>query len=177
LKKLSVAVAVSDAALKAAAPMTAQQLEALVSAAVGANTQRGDMVEVVASKFDPVDLEPPAFYEEPWFAMLVRYGTALLAVLLVLLLAVRPLIGKLKDKNATAALPSEDAPLAVISDSDAQDNGAPLPAGDEGVALADLPRQVELARRLAASQPERAVEALQRMLEGPDSRAGEAGAA
>jgi flagellar M-ring protein FliF len=177
LKKLSVAVAVSDAALKAAAPMTAQQLEALVSAAVGANTQRGDMVEVVASKFDPVDLEPPAFYEEPWFAMLVRYGTALLAVLLVLLLAVRPLIGKLKDKNATAALPAEDAPLAVIGDADAQDSGTPLTVGDEGVALADLPRQVELARRLAASQPERAVEALQRMLEGPDARAGEAGAA
>jgi flagellar M-ring protein FliF len=177
LKKLSVAVAVSDAALKAAAPMTAQQLEALVSAAVGANTQRGDMVEVVASKFDPVDLEPPAFYEEPWFAMLVRYGTALLAVLLVLLLAVRPLIGKLKDKNAPAALPAEDAPLAVIGDADAQDSGTPLTVGDEGVALADLPRQVELARRLAASQPERAVEALQRMLEGPDSRVGEAGAA
>jgi flagellar M-ring protein FliF len=177
LKKLSVAVAVSDAALKAAAPMTAQQLEALVSAAVGANTQRGDMVEVVASKFDPVDLEPPAFYEEPWFAMLVRYGTALLAVLLVLLLAVRPLIGKLKDKNAPAALPAEDAPLAVIGDADAQDSGTPLTVGDEGVALAELPRQVELARRLAASQPERAVEALQRMLEGPDARAGEAGAA
>jgi flagellar M-ring protein FliF len=177
LKKLSVAVAVSDAALKAAAPMTAQQLEALVSAAVGANTQRGDMVEVVASKFDPVDLEPPAFYEAPWFAMLVRYGTALLAVLLVLLLAVRPLIGKLRGKNPPAALPAEDAPLAVIGDDDMQESGTPLTADKEGVALADLPRQVELARRLAASQPERAVEALQRMLEGPDSRAGEAGAA
>jgi flagellar M-ring protein FliF len=177
LKKLSVAVAVSDAALKAAAPLTRQQLEALVSAAVGANTQRGDMVEVVASKFDPVDLEPPAFYEEPWFAMLVRYGTALLAVLLVLLLAVRPLIGKLKGKNAPAALPAEDAPLAVIGDATAQDSGTSLTADDAGVALTDLPHQVELARRLAASQPERAVEALQRMLEGPDSRVGEAGAA
>lgn len=177
LKKLSVAVAVSDAALKAAAPMTAQQLEALVSAAVGANTQRGDMVEVVASKFDPVDLEPPAFYEEPWFAMLVRYGTALLAVLLVLLLAVRPLIGKLKGKNAPAALPAEDAPLAVIGDADVQDSGTSLTAGDAGVALADLPQQVELARRLAAQQPDRAVEALQRMLESPDSRGPDAEAA
>ena len=50
LTKLSVAVAVSDAALKKAAPLSAQQLEALVSAAVGANTQRGDMVKVVAAK-------------------------------------------------------------------------------------------------------------------------------
>jgi flagellar M-ring protein FliF len=33
--------------------------------------------------------------------------------------------------------------------------------------MGDLPQQVELARRLAVSQPERAVEALQRMLEAP----------
>ncbi len=181
LKKLSVAVAVSDAALKAAAPLTRQQLEALVSAAVGANTQRGDMVQVVASKFEPADLEPPAFYEQPWFAMLVRYGTALLAVLLVLLLAVRPLIGKLKGKgDASAALPADDAPLAVIgADDDAADNGIPISAAAaaDGVPLTDLPLQVELARRLAASQPERAVEALQRMLEAPDSRGPEVGAA
>jgi flagellar M-ring protein FliF len=181
LKKLSVAVAVSDAALKAAAPMTAQQLEALVSAAVGANAQRGDMVEVVASKFEPADLEPPAFYEQPWFAMLVRYATALIAVLLVLLLAVRPLIGKLKGagtkRGDTPAAIADDAPLAVIGDSDEDETDSTPLSADGGVPLADLPRQVELARRLAASQPERAVEALQRMLEAPDSRGPEAGAA
>lgn len=179
LKKLSVAVAVSDAALKAAAPLTRQQLEALVSAAVGANTQRGDMVQVVASKFEPANLEPPAFYEQPWFAMLVRYGTALVAVLLVLLLAVRPLIGKLKGKGeAPAVTPAENAPLAVIGAEDnGADNGTPINAADEGAALPDLPRQVELARRLAASQPERAVEALQRMLEAPAAPAPETGAA
>jgi len=61
--------------------------------------------------------------------------------------------------------------------SEDKSDGAALPK-DAGTALADLPRQVELARRLAASQPERAVEALQRMLEGPDARSGaEAGAA
>lgn len=182
LKKLSVAVAVSDKALKAAAPMTRQQLEALVSAAVGANTQRGDMVQVVASKFEPADLTPPAFYEEPWFAMLVRYGTALIAVLLVLLLAVRPLIGKLrggKDKN-TGDTAAEDATLALAGDSDIESTdtaGDPQITGDSGADLADLPRQVELARRLAAQQPERAVEALQRMLEAPEPRMDEAEAA
>ena len=137
------------------------------------------MVQVVASKFEPADLEPPAFYEEPWFAMLVRYGTALLAVLLVLLLAVRPLIGKLKGKGGSPANPpADDAPLAVIgADDDSAANGTTLTASDNGVAIIDLPRQVELARRLAASQPERAVEALQRMLEAPEPRASEAGAA
>ncbi|MET4133216.1 flagellar M-ring protein FliF [Porphyrobacter sp. MBR-155] len=161
LTKLSVAVAVSDAALKKAAPMTAAQLEALVSAAVGASAQRGDQIEVVASKFEPANLEAPAFYEEPWFAMLVRYGTALIAVLLVLLLAVRPLIGKLRGKGDRAV--SADGP--AIDDAD---NRTPmLTAQGNGAAMGDLPQQVELARRLAVSQPERAVEALQRMLEAP----------
>lgn len=181
LKKLSVAVAVSDAALKAAAPMTAQQLQALVSAAVGANPQRGDMVQVVASKFEPTDLEPPAFYEEPWFAMLVRYGTALLAVLLVLLLAVRPLIGKWKGKAAPlAAAAAGDAAPANSADGEntqAEELASDAAAQDIGTPLGDLPRQVELARRLAASQPDRAVEALQRMLEAPEPRPAEAGAA
>ncbi len=168
LTKLSVAVAVSAKALKAAAPLTAQQLEALVSAAVGANTQRGDMVKVVASKFEPANLEPPAFYEEPWFAMLVRYGTALLAVILVLLLAVRPLIGKLKGR--APASDGVDAPLALA------DEGSAVPAVP-AASLEDLPRQVELARRLAASQPDRAVEALQRMLDAPEVSDAQAGAA
>ena len=183
VKQLSVAVAVSAEALKAAAPMTSQQLQALVSAAVGANAQRGDTVQVVASKFEPVNLEPPAFYEQPWFAMLVRYGTALLAVLLVLLLAVRPLIGKLKGKSdpATPALttPADDAPLAEMAEAQATEAepASPNTGADTGTALSDLPRQVELARRLAVQQPERAVEALQRMLEAPDAPQPEAEAA
>jgi flagellar M-ring protein FliF len=180
LKKLSVAVAVSDKALKAAAPLTAQQLQALVSAAVGADAQRGDKVEVAASKFEPATLEPPAFYEQPWFAMLVRYGTALVAVLLVLLFAVRPLIGKLRGKGRDeAAAPAASTPSegAVAIEADDPDAAAGVFAGDNGIVLDDLPRQVELARRLAASQPERAVEALQRMLEAPDARGPEAEAA
>jgi flagellar M-ring protein FliF len=190
LKKLSVAVAVSDKALKAAAPMTRQQLQALVSAAVGANTQRGDTVQVVASKFEPADLAPPAFYEEPWFAMLVRYGTALIAVLLVLLLAVKPLIGKLRGGDtkgkgkstgeaADSAAAQGDA-LALGADGEgaaAVGDNTPLGTTESGVPLDDLPRQVELARRLAAQQPERAVEALQRMLEAPDPREDRAEAA
>ncbi|SHN63402.1 flagellar basal-body MS-ring/collar protein FliF [Erythrobacter sanguineus] len=166
LTKLSVAVAVSDEALKAAAPMTAAQLEALVGAAVGANAERGDRVEVVASKFEPVNLEPPAFYEQPWFAMLVRYGTALIAVLLVLLLAVRPLVAKLRGKDEAPAAPDSATTEATAL---LADNGVPIASGADGVPLSDLPQQVELARRLAASQPERAVEALQRMLAAPDN--------
>ena len=156
-----------------------QLVEALVSAAVGANVQRGDQIEVVASKFEPADLAPPAFYEQPWFAMLARYGAMLIAVLLVLLLAVRPLIAKLKGRNDPAK-PATDAALAV-SESGADESaqgGMAIGRDGSGVSITDLPQQVELARRLATSQPERAVEALQRMLlEGPDQRGNGAGAA
>jgi len=167
LRKLSVAVAVSNVALRKAAPLSVQQLEALVTAAVGASQQRGDVVKVVASTFEPTDLAPPAFYETAWFAMLVRYGTALIAVLLVLLLAVRPLIGKARGKGPSN--PADGVPLAL-----AGDEVSVAGADDHGVPLGDLPHQVELARRLAASQPERAAEALQRMLDAPDPRAAEA---
>ncbi|MFN3864110.1 MAG: flagellar basal-body MS-ring/collar protein FliF [Erythrobacter sp.] len=179
LRRLSVAVAVSDAALKQAAPMTAAQLEALVGAAVGADPARGDQVKVVASKFEPGDFEAPAFYEQPWFAMLVRYGAALLAVLLVLLFAVRPLVGRLKGKGShEAPAGAEEGAPPALADTGADSLAAAdvIPAMAAATALGDLPRQVELARRLATSQPERAAEALQRMLAAPDDRQPEASA-
>jgi flagellar M-ring protein FliF len=166
--------------------MTAAQLEALVGAALGADPARGDQVEVVASKFEPAGLEAPAFYEQPWFAMLVRYGTALLAVLLVLLFAVRPLVSRAKGKgkNEPAApepAADEAAPLA-LADAGPDGEGRGVSPGDvvpqmvAATAVGDLPRQVELARRLATSQPERAAEALQRMLAAPDDKGPEASA-
>ncbi len=172
LVKLSVAVAISEAALEAAAPMTAQQVQDLVSAAVGANIDRGDQVQVVVSAFESTQIEPLAFYEEPWFAMAVRYVAALLAVLLVLLLAVRPILKGLRGAKGDA----EDDEVEALTD----DSGEPImlqPGVDaSGKPTSDLPQQVELARRLAASQPERAVEALQRMLEPPAKPAGEGAA-
>lgn len=96
LTKLSVAIAVSEAALEAAAPMTAEQLQTLVSAAVGADEARGDQVQVVVGAFDNTEMEPVAFYEQAWFAQILRIVAALIAVLLVLLLAVRPLIKAVK---------------------------------------------------------------------------------
>lgn len=186
LVRLSVAVAVSQEALKAAAPLTAAQIEQLVGAAVGINAQRGDQVEVVAGAFETTEMEPIAFYEQPWFGMLVRYGAALIAVLLVLLFAVRPLLGGGRDKKKIKTKGKADDDAAepdVVADDSAGAGGTVMATGDfgqplvpefDGAAFGDLPRQVELARRLATTQPERAVEALQRMLEAPELTGGEA---
>ena len=183
LNKLSVAVAVSQEAMVAAAPLTAQELEALVSAAVGADSERGDMVKIAVSAFESREATPLAFYEESWFALALRYGTALLAVLLVLLLAVRPLVartkpkaGKAKTKDASngsesaedegkalTAQTGEETDPALLNDESATPALNPPEAGP----YADLPEQVRLARSLATQQPERALEALQRMLQPP----------
>ncbi|QFT76705.1 flagellar basal-body MS-ring/collar protein FliF [Erythrobacter sp. THAF29] len=163
LTKLSVAVAVSDEALKAAAPLTAEKLQALVSAAVGANDARGDQVEVVVSAFGTTEIAPLAFYEQPWFAMALRYGTALIAVLLVLFLVVRPLMKGIRGPAVATSKGEDEA-----SEDEAEAGSVDV---DKAVSHASLQQQVELARQLAASQPDRAVEALQRMLEPPPEKA------
>ncbi len=159
LIKLSVAVAVSEAALDAAAPLTAEEVQSLVSAAVGANEERGDRVEIAISAFGSAELTEPAFYEQPWFAQVLRYATALIAILLVLFLVIRPMMKRMRQPEA--------AGLDAEKSMDAAGPGSPGTATETGALFEELPEQVELARRLAASQPERAVEALQRMLAAP----------
>nr|WP_086492879.1 flagellar basal-body MS-ring/collar protein FliF [Novosphingobium panipatense] len=94
IKRISVAVAIKADAVKGAREV--QDIEALVSAAVGADPQRGDQVKVIVRKFEPASDSALPFYETPWFAMIVRNGAALLAVLMVLMLGIRPLIAAVR---------------------------------------------------------------------------------
>ncbi|UAB78739.1 flagellar M-ring protein FliF [Erythrobacter sp. SCSIO 43205] len=215
LVKLSVAIAVSEAALEAAAPMTAEQLQTLVSAAVGADEARGDQVEIAVGAFDDSEVEPMAFYEQGWFAQILRIVAALLAVLMVLLLAVRPLIkavkgpedeDKKKDKKGKKGKKDDEDDDKENADQDKlEDQSEDDEAGDndksegddgegadgEGEASADnsgesadtgvplTPQQlfeekIGRARELAVTQPEKAVEVLQRMIDEPEELAEEA---
>ena len=188
IKRLSVAVAISADAVKGAKAKELQEIEALISAAVGANPQRGDQVKVIARSFEPAaDVAALPFYQMPWFAMVVRNGAAVLAVLLVLLLGVRPMIKALrgdkpaekKRKGAKATEEEEDGSEAeaVILDENGEPllQGAPhraaLPASDGvevEISRADLlTRQLSLAQRLVAERPESAVAALRQMLNEP----------
>lgn len=178
LVRLSVAVAVSEKALAAAAPLSAEQLKTLITAAVGASDNRGDQVEIVVGAFDATQIAAPEFYETSWFAIALRYGTALLAVVLVLLFAVRPLIAGLRERSAAGAkqlsVAGDDAIGKADGDAQAEENRLAL-ARFASVAAdpksADFPEKIDLARRFVASQPDRAVEALQRMLEQADDGA------
>lgn len=195
LKRLSVAVAISADAMKGTKPQDLKDLEALVSAAVGANPQRGDIVKVVTRSFEPVAEEAVPFYEASWFAMLVRNGAAVLAVLLVLLIGVRPVIKALRgdkpkqSKKAKGSDDDEDGETDENKDVLLDADGQPIPQalsrgssqalshrpaipGADGtemeISRSDLlSAQLGLAQRLVAEKPDSAVQALRQMLHEP----------
>ncbi|MBT0670424.1 flagellar M-ring protein FliF [Novosphingobium profundi] len=186
VKRLSVAVAISAEAMKGASAQQIADLQALVSAAVGADPQRGDVVKLISRSFEPSTETPLPFYEASWFAMVVRNVAAVLAVLLVLLLGVRPMVravrgdarkpakGK-KGKKAKGASEDEEESETDIRAPDGQPLPVERPAipggseEDEHIPRAELlSRQIALARGLVAENPENAVHALRQMLnQGP----------
>jgi flagellar M-ring protein FliF len=118
-------------------------------------------------------MEEAPFYEAPWFATVVRNAVALLAVLLVLLLGVRPLIKALRKEPSA---PGTTAGGLAIGDGEGQAADAlppSLPAEamldpETGVVDAELlSQQVGLAQRIVAEKPQNAVVALRQMLNPP----------
>ena len=170
LKRLSVAVAISAKALKNN-KTDVDQIKQLVSAAVGLDAARGDQVAVIARDFSkPADAGLP-FYESGWFATLVRYGAALVALLLVLLMGVRPLIKALRRPDGSQAAGGGEG-----TDQGNEDNGGAV--GEHGHAASAhtpsaharpidpvrLSQQVGRAQQIVAEKPDDAVAALRQML-------------
>ena len=168
LKRISVAVAVSAKAAKGGKADT-DQIRQLVSAAVGADPQRGDQVAVVARSFDAAELEGLPFYEAPWFAMALRYGVGLIAVLLVLLLGVRPLIKALAGPSAAKGAAGGDRD-DLPADAEAITEAMTDP--DTGTIDPELlSRQVTLAQRMVDERPQDALIALRQMLNAQEQAA------
>ncbi len=187
IKRLSVAVALSAEIMAKAKPQDIEQIKQLVSAAVGADTARGDQVAVAVRAFKPADVAPTPFWETPWFATILRNAVALIAVLLVLLLGVRPLIKALKREPAPAEAKSakkrKKGEAAEDDDEDEQSEDnietvtaeevaqaiQPAQNPETGVVDAEaLARQVSLAQRLVVEKPDSALVALKQMLKTPE---------
>lgn len=195
IKRLSVAVALSAEIMAKAKPAEIEQIKQLINAAVGADTARGDQVAVAVRAFKPVvAAEPAPFWETPWFATILRNGVALLSVLLVLLLGVRPLIKAFKrepakaDDDAKAKKKRKKGETADDDDAEEDDEASedaketPLvtaqevaaaiqPAQDPETGVVDaeaLARQVSLAQRLVVEKPDNALVALKQMLKEPE---------
>ncbi|MBA4353706.1 MAG: flagellar M-ring protein FliF [Novosphingobium sp.] len=192
VRRLSVAVALSAETMAKAKPQDIEAIKQLVSAAVGADPARGDQVAVQVRAFTPADVVPAPFWETPWFATILRNAVALIAVLLVLLLGVRPLIKALKREpvgtetgKATAKRKKgaaedgeegeDDSPEdaveelpAITADEMAE---ALQPAQNAETGKVDpeaLARQVSLAQRLVVEKPDNALVALKQMLNTPE---------
>jgi len=187
IKRLSVAVALSAEIMAKAKPQDIEQIKQLVSAAVGADTARGDQVAVAVRAFKPADVAPTPFWETPWFATILRNAVALIAVLLVLLLGVRPLIKALKREPAPAEAKSDKkGKKGEAAEDDEADEEAensietvtaeevaqaiqPAQNPETGVVDAEaLARQVSLAQRLVVEKPDSALVALKQMLKTPE---------
>ena len=135
IKKLSVAVVVANRATtgedgeltttEISAPEL-EKLNLLVRDAIGYDLDRGDRVTVVSADFQPQsvfdeDVSGPGFWEQPWFANLVRQSFAGLAVLLIVFAVLRPGMRTLMQSGAsasgaTAALPDGTAVDSVTGE-------------------------------------------------------------
>lgn len=202
IKRLSVAVALSQETMAKAKPADIEAIKQLVSAAVGADPARGDQVAVQVRAFKPAEVEEAPFWETPWFATILRNAVALIAVLMVLLLGVRPLIKALKKepavaedrkdkkkKNKKGDDAEDDDAEAVEGESEGEQQPEPISADEmaETLQVAQnaetgkvdpeaLARQVSLAQRLVVEKPDNALVALKQMLNTPEEEAEEAAA-
>ena len=163
VKRLSVAVALNQDALKGAKAADIATFEKLVGAAVGADPNRGDTVAVVVRPFQAAEIEAMPFWQTGWFATFLRYGVALISVLLVLLLAVRPIVKSLTARKQDAGEPGEGGAAAGSGMALVPMGRAAAPAVDRE----QLSAQIELAQRIVREQPDDALRALRRMLGGP----------
>ena len=163
IKRISVAVALSEAAFTKGKAAGVEQIKQLVTAAVGIDPARGDQVAVVARAFQPPADDALPFYEAGWFGPLVRGVIALIGVLLVLLLAVRPLLKLLKrEPGEIEEGAAEDGKVLAI-----KGRAAPATHADGTI----IAKQIELAQRMVEEKPEQAVVALRRMLAQPGAPA------
>jgi len=157
VKRISVAVAVSAEAMKNGKASDLEKIKSLVSAAVGAVPERGDQVEVITRNFAEATIEAPAFYETGWFAMIVRYVAALMGVLLILLLGVRPLLRALRGRNGRDGSAAVERVLGNTG-------GGESERAPDAIDRSLLNRQVGAAQKLVDNRPDRAVIAIRQML-------------
>jgi flagellar M-ring protein FliF len=99
LRRVSVAVALNQGQ-KALSRTDIAKIDALVKGAVGFDAARGDQVAINQRPFIAVKEEIPVFYEQPWFAPLLKNGGAILMAILAFFFLGRPLIRLAKPKKA-----------------------------------------------------------------------------
>jgi len=168
IKRLTVAVVLSSKAKGSRRPADIAQIKALVGAAVGANPQRGDQVEVIARNFmEEAPAVPPPFYEQPWFETVLRNGVALICVLLLIFFGLRPAIAAMRRSKAA---PQGEGP-AIGMAQDGAETATTESMLNERLEQMRLADQVSLAQRYITERPDSATAAIRQMLAESDAKA------
>ncbi len=106
MRRLTVGVAINDA-IAAAGAATAPtrrplpdaeitRLTSLVQGAVGFSAERGDLVNIISTSFEPPHVEAPVpFWQQSRYIDLAKYVSVALAIALLGLLVVRPVVKRL----------------------------------------------------------------------------------
>ncbi|MEX1667541.1 flagellar basal-body MS-ring/collar protein FliF [Zhongshania guokunii] len=131
IKKLSVAVVVANRSSTVeeggeptSVEISAAELEKLnllVRDAIGFDADRGDRVTVVSADFQPQnafddEMSAPGFWEQPWFANLIRQSFAGLAVLIIVFAVLRPGMRTLMHSNSSSAAAAGQLPAGAEVD-------------------------------------------------------------
>ncbi|MCL1096465.1 flagellar basal-body MS-ring/collar protein FliF [Shewanella gelidii] len=154
-------------------PRTEQELSnirRLLEGAVGFNTQRGDMLEVVTVPFmdQLVEAVPePPIWEQPWFWRAIKLAVGAIIVLVLILTVVRPMLKRLvsPEKIDMPEEPKLGQELAEIEDQYAADTLGMLNrpeaeysyADDGSITIPDLHKDddmIKAIRALVANEPE-----------------------
>ena len=173
IKRLSVAVVVDGRPQKnaggkivKAAPNAAEleRLTMLVQNAVGYEAERGDKVTVLSADFIPDavadEADAPGFWQEAWFAQLMRQGLTGLGVLLLVLLVLRPAIKNLLVSNNVTgqAGNNEEGVSGVNGEYIGQHQPSVASLGHSSAPLQlghDFDKKVSFVRTVTAEDPKR----------------------
>ena len=129
MRRLTVAVAINDAiaapgaaAAPARRPLPAQEiarLTSLVQGAVGYNVNRGDVVNLISTSFEPpTPVTPLPVWQQPQYLDVAKYLLVALAIALVGFLVVRPIINRvtyIPPPPAAAQMSPDEMKAALIA--------------------------------------------------------------
>jgi len=161
VKKLSVAVVVDRAKLLPVAEAETQpsadeqeaalaRIRQMVAAAAGIDQARGDLVNVTAVEFLALDgeadpIESPTLLQSlaPYVPSMLGAVALIVAVLLILLLGVRPLLREMRAGRDDVSMQNEDVPALVQEQLTALPDGRET-YGAQPVSLADLRQRMRM---------------------------------
>ncbi len=166
LRKLSVAVVVDnwqrtdEAGDVTATPLTPEEVErmtALVKEAIGYDEARGDRVNVMNVAFHTApplpEADEPGFFEQTWVKSALKQGVAVVLVLLLAFVILKPLM-------STLTQPARGGALALTPDQ------LMLGGGGQGAYQGNYDQQVAAARGMVGQDPQRAAQVVKEWVNG-----------